>query len=494
MDRGPLRPVQKTGSDRGPCRTVTYPMKNNKDKPKVLKRDESGLKKDTYSMHTMYQGSADIRNIDYHSKIVVEKVKSVGSSAKEDHKAIAEHVDKEIIFVCKERIKNEAVTEHQKSVGMDDARETKLEELNQKGERKTVNVPTRPEDEILDNEVGNDDGTNEGRDIACEEWNEKIDEFLKTVGEAKKLTWMKPSRTEETSYAGCCYQDEIGVKVYETLEGYLGLVGNDDSDGHFDPRGFYERNESGLVNSCERWKKRDVVLSQVVQGPAEGETLRCACGSWLKKVEEFQNSSKVGDREGIGVENEVIWKSSDIGIEEGMMNIGRCYRDGIEWYVKRGEFDPGGFYYQSGIVAVKYEEKALELYPKPAKDKDPDTQDYLGNRSFAIIILKNTFLTFDAAAGRVKESVKMEPNRSKGKMELEKLAESRHMMNLTKENFQYLLTRWSCSQIFDPGGMFLGKAQQREWSRGTSTLSRGEIDYGDFNGYSDYIDFNSFSG
>ncbi|CAG8639657.1 5908_t:CDS:2, partial [Gigaspora rosea] len=269
--------------------------------------DESGLKKDTYSMHTMYQGSADIRNIDYHSKIVVEKVKSVGSSAKEDHKAIAEHVDKEIIF--------------------------------------------------------------------------------------------------------------------------------------------------------------DVVLSQVVQGPAEGETLRCACGSWLKKVEEFQNSSKVGDREGIGVENEVIWKSSDIGIEEGMMNIGRCYRDGIEWYVKRGEFDPGGFYYQSGIVAVKYEEKALELYPKPAKDKDPDTQDYLGNRSFAIIILKNTLnahwcgitgklsnsrkeefgpeqvLTFDAAAGRVKESVKMEPNRSKGKMELEKLAET----------------------------------QQREWSRGTSTLSRGEM-------------------
>ncbi|CAG8639671.1 5909_t:CDS:2, partial [Gigaspora rosea] len=291
--------------------------------------DESGLKKDTYSMHTMYQGSADIRNIDYHSKIVVEKVKSVGSSAKEDHKAIAEHVDKEIIF------------------------------------------------------------------------------------------------------------DLLGMTTR------MDILTPEDSTSEM----------------------KDVVLSQVVQGPAEGETLRCACGSWLKKVEEFQNSSKVGDREGIGVENEVIWKSSDIGIEEGMMNIGRCYRDGIEWYVKRGEFDPGGFYYQSGIVAVKYEEKALELYPKPAKDKDPDTQDYLGNRSFAIIILKNTLnahwcgitgklsnsrkeefgpeqvLTFDAAAGRVKESVKMEPNRSKGKMELEKLAET----------------------------------QQREWSRGTSTLSRGEM-------------------
>ncbi|KAF0463231.1 hypothetical protein F8M41_000205 [Gigaspora margarita] len=155
-----------------------------------------------------------------------------------------------------------------------------------------------------------------------------------------------------------------------------------------------------------------------------------------------------------------------------------------------GKFDPGGFCCQNGIVAERDERKTLERYPSPAEDKDPDTQDYLGNRSFAIIMLENTcknwtqkvttrwcgimgelsnskkeefgpeqVLTFDVAAGRVvKESVKMESNRNKKKMESKKLAESRRMMNLTKDNFRYLLTCWSCSRIFDPGGMFLGKA------------------------------------
>ncbi|RIB10144.1 hypothetical protein C2G38_2250954 [Gigaspora rosea] len=103
---------------------------------------------------------------------------------------------------------------------------------------------------------------------------------------------------KETSYTGSCYQDEIEVKENETFEEYLGLVENDDLDGYFDPREFYEKNRSGLVNFCEKWKNRvtdmliqveanakkilkekildqiwslNVVPSQVVQGLAEGE-------------------------------------------------------------------------------------------------------------------------------------------------------------------------------------------------------------------------------
>ncbi|CAG8838757.1 7411_t:CDS:2, partial [Gigaspora margarita] len=69
----------------------------------------------------------------------------------------------------------------------------------------------------------------------------------------------------------------------------------------------------------------------------------------------------------------------------------------FEWYMERAEyedvevkFDPEGFCYQNGIVAERDERKMLERYPSPAEDKDPDTQDYLGNRSFAIIMLENT--------------------------------------------------------------------------------------------------------
>ncbi|CAG8495336.1 1663_t:CDS:2 [Gigaspora rosea] len=98
----------------------------------------------------------------------------------------------------------------------------------------------------------------------------------------------------------------------------------------------------------------DVVPSQVVQGPVEGAILHCACESWLKNVEEVRSKGNL--------------KSSDISVEEGMMNIGRCYWDGIK----------------CGIVAVLNEEKVLELYPKPAENKNPDTQYYLGSISFVI--------------------------------------------------------------------------------------------------------------
>ncbi|CAG8688451.1 6987_t:CDS:2, partial [Gigaspora rosea] len=204
------------------------------------------------------------------------------------------------------------------------------------------------------------------------------------------------------------------------------------------------------------------------------------------KHAEIEELSKVGDREGIGVEsneNEVIQKSADIGVEEEMMNIGHCYRDGIEvgrkekceWYMKRvkgrnvgGNFDPRGTYCQSEIVAEK---------------------NCLGSRSFAIKVLKKTcenwnrrvnacwykimgdsskfrreefgpeqVLTFNATAGQVvKGSVKMELNQSKEKMELKELA--KNLKNLTKEVTLYL-PLWSKPLIFDPGGMFIGRSKE----------------------------------
>ncbi|CAG8470460.1 2595_t:CDS:2 [Gigaspora rosea] len=114
------------------------------------------------------------------------------------------------------------------------------------------------------------------------------------------------------------------------------------------------------------------------------------------KRAEMEESSKVGDREGIRVEsneNEVIWKFADIGVEEEMMHVGCCYLNGIEikrkgeyeWYVKGakgwnagGNFDPGGSYYQSGIVARKDEEKALEWDPKPPENENPWVKEDLG--------------------------------------------------------------------------------------------------------------------
>ncbi|CAG8604578.1 17482_t:CDS:2, partial [Gigaspora rosea] len=86
-----------------------------------------------------------------------------------------------------------------------------------------------------------------------------------------------------------------------------------------------------MKNALDQIRTLDIVLSQVVQEPAEGETLCCACNSWLKKVlyeegkpkkltrikrAEMEELSKIGDREEIRVKsnkNEVIWKFADIG-------------------------------------------------------------------------------------------------------------------------------------------------------------------------------------
>ncbi|CAG8555625.1 2064_t:CDS:2 [Gigaspora margarita] len=114
----------------------------------------------------------------------------------------------------------------------------------------------------------------------------------------------------------------------------------------------------------------------------------------------------------------------------------------VERLAEKKNLDYVGFCYQNGIVAKRDKKKMLESYLRPAKDKDPNIQDYLGNKSFAIIRLENTcknwtqkvnacwcgimgelsnsrkkefrpeqVLTFNAATGRVvKESVKIKSN------------------------------------------------------------------------------------
>ncbi|CAG8475583.1 17583_t:CDS:2, partial [Gigaspora rosea] len=72
-----------------------------------------------------------------------------------------------------------------------------------------------------------------------------------------------------------------------------------------------------------------------------------------------------------------------------------------------------GFFCQSGIVARKNEEKVLELYPNPAKDKNPDIQNYLGINAYWCGIMGDSsnfrreefslkqVLPFDATTGQV---------------------------------------------------------------------------------------------
>ncbi|RIB28373.1 hypothetical protein C2G38_2028615 [Gigaspora rosea] len=150
----------------------------------------------------------------------------------------------EVLVVCKN------------SSEMDIAIGIELDELNRQEERKTENEPTRPEAEISDSNaldksdcemiVRNNDGSLDEKSINGSEGPLEGETLCKTPAKdgRKELQFLK-------------HVEDNSSKVKR------------------------------MKNALDQIRTLDIVLSQVVQEPAEGETLCCACNSWLKKVVEF---------------------------------------------------------------------------------------------------------------------------------------------------------------------------------------------------------------